>query len=85
MKTRRHAKRTKFVLHARKDSKNRYTDTTYGQKGRFISRREARQVVHRTLDNRKPLNTGNDYASSSSAFARTAKQAFKHKVTPRPY
>jgi len=65
----------KFVLTARKNSKNCRTDLTYGQKPRFITRRESRQVV-RNVQNRKPLSTGNNYASSGSSFARLAKKTF---------
>ena len=65
----------KFVLAARKESKNCRTDLAYGQKPRFITRREARQVV-RNIQNKKPLSTGNNYASSASSFARLAKETF---------
>ena len=66
----------KFVLTARKESRNCRTDLTYGQKPRFITRREARQVV-RNIQDKKPLSVGNDYASSGSSFARLAKKAFE--------
>ena len=63
----------KFVLRARKDSKNCRTDLAYGQKPRFITRREARTIVYKISKN-EPLNTGNNYASSGSSFARLAEK-----------
>ena len=68
----------KVVLTARKDSKNCYTDLTYGQKPRFIGRREARVIVRKIRKN-EPLNTGNNYASSASSFARLAKKTLGWK------
>ena len=63
----------KVVLTARKDRKNCYTDLTYGQKPRFIGRREARVIVRKIRKN-EPLNTGNNYAFLSFLFCTTCEK-----------